>query len=125
MTSLPDGALRPSTPVSESQTIPLRAVAVHEHGQVTVVVHGELDLGSAPALHREVHQLLGLPVEAIVLDLSGLEFVDSSGMRLLNELRLAATEHRVSFAIGPLSAPVERMLELTGMTSVFFPSDRD
>jgi anti-anti-sigma factor len=118
MTSLADGPVPRSTRVSESQTLPLRAMAVHEQGQVTVMVQGELDLGSASALHREVHALLALPVEAIVLDLEGLDFVDSSGMRVLNDLRLGAREHRVAFAIGPVSPAVERMLELTGMTDV-------
>jgi anti-anti-sigma factor len=121
MASLADHSVPPSTAVTESQSVPLRAVAVHEQGQVTVVVHGELDLGSASALHREVHALLALPVEAIALDLAGLEFVDSSGIRLLNDLRVAADERRVPFSIGPVSAPVQRMLELTGMTGVLDP----
>jgi anti-sigma B factor antagonist len=121
MTSLANGPVPRSTRVSESQTLPLRATAVHEQGQVTVVVQGELDLGSVFALHREVHALLALPVEAIVLDLQGLDFVDSSGMRLLNDLRLAAQERRVAFSIGPVSAAVDRMLELTGMTEVLGP----
>jgi hypothetical protein len=42
-------------------------------------------------------------------------------MRLLNDLRLAAREHRVAFSIGPVSPAVDRMLELTGMTDVLGP----
>lgn len=119
MSSLADRPVRPSSRVSESQTVPLRAMAVHEQGRVTVMVNGELDLGSASALHREVHALLALPVESIVLDLSGLEFVDSSGVRTLNDLRVAAAEHRIPFSVGPISPAVRKLLELTGMTELF------
>ncbi len=119
MTSLSDRPAPRSTRVSESQVVALRAVAVHEQGQVSVIVRGELDLGSAPTLHREVSSLLALPVEAIMLDLAELEFVDSSGIRTLNDLRLAAGERRIPFCIGPKSEPVRRMLELTGLTELF------
>jgi anti-sigma B factor antagonist len=121
MTSLADRPF-PSSRVSESQTVPLRATAVHEQGRVTVVVHGELDLGTAPALHREVQALLALPVEAIVIDLEGLDFVDSSGMRALNDLRQAAAERRIPFSVGPRSDAVEQVLELTGMTDLLGPA---
>ena len=60
MASLADHPTPASSRVSESQTVPLRAMAVHEQGRVTVVVNGELDIGSASAHHREVHQLLEL-----------------------------------------------------------------
>jgi len=121
VTSLADRPEIPRSRVSESQTIPLRALAIHEQGQVTVVVHGELDLGSSAALHREVHALLALPVEAIVLDLEGLDFVDSSGMRTLVELRQAAAERRIPFSVGPRSDAVHQLLELTGMTELLGP----
>jgi anti-anti-sigma factor len=119
MASLRDRPTPASSRVSESQTLPLRATAVHEQGRVTVMVSGELDLGSASAVHREVHALLALPVESIVLDLSGLEFVDSSGIRTLNDLRVAAAERRIPFSIGPMSPAARQLLELTGMTELF------
>ena len=120
MTSIADPPPR-SSRVSESQTVPLRATAVHEQGRVTVVVSGELDLASTSTLHREVHALLALPIAEIVLDLQGLEFVDSSGIRALNDLRVAAEEHRIPFSIGPQSVAVGRMLELTGMADLLGP----
>jgi anti-sigma B factor antagonist len=122
MSSLADRPTPALSRVSESQTVPLRAMAVHEQGQVTVMVNGELDLGSASALHREVHALLALPVESIVLDLSGLAFVDSSGIRTLNDLRIAAAERRIPFSIGPVSPAAQQLLELTGMSELLGPT---
>src|SRR5690349_10564075 len=121
MSSLADRPVPASSRVSESQSVPLRAMAVHEQGRVTVMVNGELDLGSASALHREVHSLLSLPVESIVLDLSGLEFVDSSGIRALNDLRVASADRGIPFSIGPVSPAARTLLELTGMTDLFGP----
>jgi anti-anti-sigma factor len=121
MTSITDGPLPPATRVTESQSVGLRAIAIHEQGRVTVVVHGELDLGSAATLRREVHALLALPIEAVVLDLAGLEFVDSTGIRLLHDLRSDAREHRIPLTIDPISPPVRQMLDLTGMTGLLRP----
>ena len=65
-----------------------------------------------------MHRSLALPVEAIVLDLEGLDFVDSSGMRTLVELQQAAAERRIRFSVGPRSEAVHQLLELTGVTDL-------
>jgi anti-sigma B factor antagonist len=118
MTSLDPGPVPSTTRVTESQSVGLRAIAVHEQGRVAVVVHGELDLGSAPVLRREISALLALPIETIELDLDGLEFVDSGGVRLLADLRRDASEHRIPLSISAASAPVRNVLELTGRTDL-------
>lgn len=43
---------------------------------------GELDLASVPTLEKAVDQALAGGVRKLVLDLSGVSFVDSSGLRL-------------------------------------------
>lgn len=43
---------------------------------------GELDLASAPRVERAVDETLQQGARTLVLDLSGLSFVDSTGLRL-------------------------------------------
>jgi anti-anti-sigma factor len=87
-----------------------------EHSGTTAIVHlaGELDIGTAPAL-AEALQSLERPCERIILDLTSLEFIDSTG------LRLAVVEHGRSnmdgfeFVIAGATGPVLKVLRLTGL----------
>ncbi|AGL17332.1 STAS domain-containing protein [Actinoplanes sp. N902-109] len=47
---------------------------------VVVTVRGNLDLDSAPVLRTTLGQVLDRPVPRIVVDLSGVEFCDSTGL---------------------------------------------
>jgi anti-anti-sigma factor len=51
-----------------------------------------------------------------VLDLSNVEFVDSSGLRALLRIH---NEHGPQVRLGPVSDVVERLLELTGTVDLF------
>lgn len=54
-------------------------------GRLTVV--GELDMATAQQLEQQVRTLLNRPLHKLIIDLSGLSFIDSSGLRLLIVLR--------------------------------------
>ena len=61
-------------------------VDVEDDGTLVVLrLHGELDLMSVPTVEETVVQHAGR--RALVLDLRDLEFMDSSGLRLIVELR--------------------------------------
>ncbi|OJF14717.1 STAS domain-containing protein [Couchioplanes caeruleus] len=47
---------------------------------VVVTVRGNLDLDTAPVLRTTLHQVLDRPLPRIVIDLSGVEFCDSTGL---------------------------------------------
>jgi anti-sigma B factor antagonist len=49
-------------------------------GTVVVAVRGNLDLDSAPVLDTTFGQVLERPVPRIAVDLSGVEFCDSTGL---------------------------------------------
>ena len=59
-------------------------VTITEHGgTVHVSLRGELDISSAPRLQDDLARVEADEPERIVLDLSGLDFMDSTGLRLL------------------------------------------
>jgi anti-sigma B factor antagonist len=84
-------------------------------GAVVVVVHGELDLGSADSL-RAVLRAPEAQAPTVVLDLRNVTFIDSSGLSVIvGHSRRAETDHvRFAIAIGGASS-VERLFELTGL----------
>ena len=60
------------------------------------------------------------PPAHLVLDLSEVEFMDSSGLRALLRIH---NRHGDQIRLGPVSSVVERLLELTGTLDLFPPGE--
>ena len=106
-----------------------RTIALDDsHGDVLiVVVRGEHDIYTAPALRDRLDQALGAheggtaPV-GVVVDLSGATFLDSSILGALLEARRQALEKTLGYVVclGEDPEPgVQRILEITGLVPVF------
>jgi anti-anti-sigma factor len=79
-------------------------------------LNGELDLASGPQLEE---LLMGLVGPSVVVDLSGLRFIDSSGFgALLRAQRLVERAGRGLVFRGPLSPEVARTFEMLGMAEI-------
>ncbi|WP_438295872.1 STAS domain-containing protein [Streptomyces sp. HUAS TT7] len=91
---------------------PLRIVAVDGLDAVLVQVHGELDVDSAPTLRAALAPWLHRRVE---LDLTGVTFLDSSGLNAL----LAHQRHSIQagghMVVIHASSFVQRIFALTGV----------
>jgi anti-sigma B factor antagonist len=87
-------------------------------GTVAVVAPtGELDLSGATVLEVEFERLEREPgVDAIVLDLRRLEFMDSSGLRLIAVTDMRSREAGRRFALVAGAETVQRVFEITKMT---------
>jgi anti-anti-sigma factor len=86
-------------------------------GRLTLMLGGELDVASAPTLHRTIAEICGdepAPM-AITLDLSGLVFIDSTGLAeiILTSKLCDRDGHDFTLIRGPRS--VQRLFELTGL----------
>jgi anti-anti-sigma factor len=82
-----------------------------------VSLRGELDLLSTAELEPELERLADEPgIGVVALDLRELEFLDSSGLRLvvLTQRRLDEAGRRLVLVRGPQT--VQRVFELTRMT---------
>ena len=93
-----------------------RARADHRPDGVDIVAEGELDLVGAPALSEA---LAGSGSGPVILDLGGVGFMDSSGLRALIEVRQSCLEADRPFAISRPSEPVRRVLELVDLEREF------
>lgn len=95
-------------------------LAAEQQGRVaTVTVRGELDAYTAPGLEALCSKIVDKGVEAVVLDLSGTTFLDSSGLRVI-----IALHHRIEEARGELTLDrpgqhILRLLEITGLRDRF------
>ena len=82
----------------------------------TVTLEGELDLGSRDMVDRAIGKAIDADATTrVVVDLSGLRFLDSSGINLLVKGRRQADQAGVSFRVEGATDIVRQVLSLTGV----------
>jgi anti-anti-sigma factor len=93
---------------------------------VIVVASGEIDLWSAPEVKAALAGQ-GARDSAVVLDLRGVTFMDSSGLGLIVEANQRARKQGYRFAVAVGGASdVHRILEMSGLMKVLkFVDDPD
>jgi anti-sigma B factor antagonist len=96
-------------------------------GAIMLTISGELDLVSSPALEQALEDLSAPEARLVMLDMRGLEFMDSTGIHLLVKADQRAHQAGQKFALIRGTEQVQRMLDLTGvseqMTIVDSPED--
>jgi anti-sigma B factor antagonist len=84
-------------------------------GRVCARLAGELDLAGAPLLDRRLEQAFRRAPRAVELDLSGLTFMDSSGLRLLLRWHKLTAERGVEFLLTGAGPALQRLFTITGV----------
>jgi anti-sigma B factor antagonist len=91
------------------------------HDDHTIVtIAGEIDLYTAPRLHSELGAVLvdGMPTR-VVIDMSGVGFCDSTGMNVLLSCLRRVRERGGELEIASPRPGVRKILQVTGLDSVF------
>jgi anti-sigma B factor antagonist len=83
-------------------------------GERIIRLRGELDIDSAPDLERVLLRSRP-PQQRLVLDLSGLKFMDSTGLRVLLRARAAAEEGRWAIYLRDVPPNIRRLFDMTGV----------
>jgi anti-anti-sigma factor len=86
-----------------------------ERDHVVVRPVGELDMATVRVVDQELRQLQQSGFRALVLDLSGLTFMDSTGLHLVTRWTAEASQDGFSFELKPGSPNVQRVFELAEM----------
>lgn len=80
-----------------------------------LALNGELDLVTTPRVEKELRLVEASDADAIVIDLSGIEFVDSTGIRLLIEAQQRSRWEPGRLAVKRPPARVMRVLTIAGI----------
>jgi anti-anti-sigma factor len=98
-------------------------VSADSSGASGVAIHGEVDVAAVPKLERALEAAIETTAGGFVIDLSGVEFLDSSGLlALLNARGLLAREERALAVVCPAS-PVRHLLEVAGVSELLAVCD--
>jgi anti-sigma B factor antagonist len=90
-----------------------------DHAIVTAT--GEIDLYTAPRLHSELAAVIAsaAPASRVTVDMAGVDFCDSTGMNVLLSSLRQARERGVEFELAAPRPAVKKILQVTGLDSVF------
>ena len=89
--------------------------ALRDRHRYVIALVGELDLDGVDRVSEQLRRAEATDATQIVLDLAGLQFIDSSGVRLILEAdaRSRANGNRLRLTRGP--AAVQRVFVLSGL----------
>ncbi|MFI6291432.1 STAS domain-containing protein [Nonomuraea sp. NPDC050790] len=93
---------------------PLSLMTVSMLRGTLITVTGELDASNVEQLADYVAERHAEPELPLVLDLSGVAFIDSTGLSLLLHLRAGAGEHGGTLHLAGVQPRPARILEVTG-----------
>ncbi|CAA7618339.1 Anti-sigma factor antagonist [Magnetospirillum sp. LM-5] len=89
-----------------------------EDGWVVVTLEGEIDLQRSPAVRKQLMELM-FDSRDVVVDLSGVAYIDSSGIASLVEAYQMARKNNTRFVLAAVSQPAMRVLQLARLDKVF------
>jgi anti-anti-sigma factor len=92
-----------------------------EDGGVDVTIGGTLDQRGVRFIEDEVRAAVSTAPGAVSIDCTGCDFVDSSGLRLLIDIRRVAAARNIGFVVEP-SHRLRQLIELTGLTILLDPN---
>ena len=84
-----------------------------------VAVEGEIDVYTAPKLRDKITELVGEGVYHIIIDMEGVEFLDSTGLGVLVGGLKRVRSHDGDLALVCTQRRILKVLEITGLTKVF------
>ncbi len=86
-----------------------------DDGRARIALSGELDIASAGRMEDELSTLQAQSPKLLVLDLRELEFMDSTGLRLIVRADEAARAGGTRFVIVRGPEPVQRVFQIVGL----------
>ena len=92
-----------------------RGVEVTRHGDVVVArLEGDIDLANTPAVSATVLEAVPNDAVGLVVDLAGVRYIDSVGVRMLFTFVRSLQAARQGMAVAiPRESPVRQLLKIT------------
>lgn len=92
---------------------------VHANGTVRVAVRGEIDIASSDELRSALLGLAEQGVRQVTVDLSNLDFIDSTGLGALIRVLKHYRAEGGDLKLAAPTKPVAKVLEITALDHLF------
>lgn len=89
------------------------------NGWAVLAVRGEVDVYTAPQFREQLIQLVEQGHRRVLVDLEGVEFLDSTGLGVLVGGLKRVRSHDGELALVCTQRRILKVLEITGLTKVF------
>ncbi|MBI5428640.1 MAG: STAS domain-containing protein [Nitrospinae bacterium] len=90
-----------------------------DNGVTTLAIHGEMDMSSSPEVRDRLTSLFKTNRRAIIVDLSKVAYIDSSGIATLVEGLQWSHASKNKFRLAGLSPAVRDVFEIARLLSIF------
>mgnify|MGYP001160922169 FL=1 len=90
----------------------------HVDGWIVLELSGEIDMATGPQLRQTIVQRVQEGESNLILDLSGVDFVDSTGLGVLIGGLKRTRSHGGDLRCIGLTEPLKEMFKLTGLDAV-------
>lgn len=105
----------PASAAAELQRTGFAVTTDTSERSTVLALRGELDVATAPALESALRAAFGASPTSMVVDLSDLSFLDSTGIRVLATAARRAESDGCSIVLMAPTQQVLRVLRLTGV----------
>ena len=105
-------------PSADDGAVSFTRVVVN-HEACVLEIHGDLDIAVSGMLAHELDELLGLGIPQVAVDLSAVQFMDSSALSALVQAHEHAREGNQQFVLLRPSPACAKVLNITGLDRVF------
>ncbi len=92
---------------------PLTIRAYEESDRYVLELSGELDMGGVATFEAAAVRLCGLGADEVLVDITKIDFIDSSGLRAILLVKSACEERGCRFAMSHGSGQAEKLFEVT------------
>ena len=89
------------------------------NGYAVLAVHGEVDVYTAPRFRERLIELVSEGKTRIVVDLEGVDFLDSTGLGVLVGGLKRLRSHDGDLSLVCTQSRILKVFEITGLTKVF------
>lgn len=107
--------------------MPMAEIRVErEDENVVAVLTGEVDMSNAATVRQEIAESVTPDDDALIIDMSGLSFIDSAGLHAMIELGTVLDERRQQLMLClPPGSTIRRAIEIIGLPrAISIHSDR-
>jgi anti-anti-sigma factor len=105
---------------------PVLEITAEQVGDLGVLrLQGEVDHATAPFLHQRAESMLGDGSRSLVLDLTEVTFLDSSGINAIVRARNQAHAQGGTVTVRHASTIVRRVMDITGLGPLLVPAPED